>query len=159
MRTLYHGSRVTVEQPEIRIQKFHKDFYWGFYCTEYETQATRWATRFGSGIVNVYQFEEQPGLSVKRFPEMSDEWLDFIVACRSAQIIVGPIGIAIADALMGEISPAMANAVASSNAYRVLIPMNLCSTYVAGVDKKSPAILDDAMAHIRSLLEGMENKP
>ena len=35
-----------------------------------------------------------------------------IVACRSAQIIVGPIGIAIADALMGEISPAMANAVA-----------------------------------------------
>ena len=82
-----------------------------------------------------------------------------IVACRSAQIIVGPIGIAIADALMGEISPAMANAVASSNAYRVLIPMNLCSTYVAGVDKKSSAILDDAMAHIRSLLEGMENKP
>ena len=77
-----------------------------------------------------------------------------IVACRSAQIIVGPIGIAIADALMGEISPAMAN-----NAYRVLIPMNLCSTYVAGVDKKSSAILDDAMAHIRSLLEGMENKP
>ena len=84
---------------------------------------------------------------------------DVIVACRSAQIIVGPIGIAIADALMGEISPAMANAVASSNAYRVLIPMNLCSTYVAGVDKKSSAILDDAMAHIRSLLEGMENKP
>ena len=82
-----------------------------------------------------------------------------IVACRSAQIIAGPIGIAIADALMGEISPAMANAVASSNAYRVLIPMNLCSTYVAGVDKKSSAILDDAMAHIRSLLEGMENKP
>ena len=76
-----------------------------------------------------------------------------IVACRSAQIIAGPIGIAIADALMGEISPAMANA------YRVLIPMNLCSTYVAGVDKKSSAILDDAMAHIRSLLEGMENKP
>ena len=53
----------------------------------------------------------------------------------------------------------MANAVASSNAYRVLIPMNRCSTYVAGVDKKSSAILDDAMAHIRSLLEGMENKP
>ena len=77
----------------------------------------------------------------------------------ASQIIVGPIGIAIADALMGEISPAMANAVASSNAYRVLIPMNLCSTYVAGVDKKSSAILDDAMAHIRSLLEGMENKP
>ena len=82
-----------------------------------------------------------------------------VVNCRRADIIVGPIGIAIADALMGEISPAMANAVASSNAYRVLIPMNLCSTYVAGVDKKSSTILDDAMAHIRLLLEGMENKP
>ena len=75
-----------------------------------------------------------------------------LVACRRAQIIVGPIGIAIADALMGEISPAMANAVASSSAYRVLIPMNLCSTYVAGVNQKSSAIIDDAMEHIRQLL-------
>ena len=58
-----------------------------------------------------------------------------------------------------EIMAVGTNSVASSNAYRVLIPMNLCSTYVAGVDKKSSAILDDAMAHIRSLLEGMENKP
>ena len=79
-----------------------------------------------------------------------------LVACRRAQIIVGPIGIAIADALMGEISPAMANAVASSDAYRVLIPMNLCSTYVAGVKQRSSDIIDDAMAHIRHLLEQME---
>ena len=76
-----------------------------------------------------------------------------IVACRTAQIIVGPLGIATADALMGEISPAMANAVASSPAWRVLIPMNLCSTYVAGVVKGSAAILEDAMAHIRELAE------
>lgn len=75
-----------------------------------------------------------------------------IVACRRAQIIAGPIGIAMADALMGEISPAMANAVASSSAYRVLIPMNLCSTYVAGVNPKSSAIMDDAVEHIRQLL-------
>ncbi len=76
-----------------------------------------------------------------------------IVACRTAQIIVGPFGIATADAMMGEISPAMANAVASSPAYRVLIPMNLCNTYVAGVTKGSAAILEDAMAHIRQLAE------
>ena len=76
-----------------------------------------------------------------------------IVACRSAQIIVGPFGIATADAMMGEISPAMANAVASSPAYRVLIPMNLCNTYVAGVVKGSAAILEDAVAHIRQLAE------
>ena len=76
-----------------------------------------------------------------------------IVACRTAQIIVGPVGIATADALMGEISPAMANAVASSPAYRVLIPMNMCRTYVAGVVRGSSALLEDAMEHIRSLLQ------
>jgi hypothetical protein len=76
-----------------------------------------------------------------------------IVACRSAQIIVGPFGIAIADAMMGEISPAMANAVASSAAYRVLIPMNLCNTYVAGIMKGSAAIMEDAMNHIKELTE------
>ena len=76
-----------------------------------------------------------------------------IVACRSAQIIVGPLGIATADAMLGEISPAMANAVASSPAYRVLIPMNLCDTYVAGVVKGSSAIIEDAMNHIRELME------
>lgn len=75
-----------------------------------------------------------------------------IVACRSAQIIVGPFGIATADAMMGEISPAMANAVASSPAYRVLIPMNLCNTYIAGVVSGSAAILEDAMQHIRQLV-------
>lgn len=77
-----------------------------------------------------------------------------IVACRTADIIVGPFGIATADAMMGEISSAMANAVASSAAYRVLIPMNLCNTYVAGVAKGSAAILDDALEHIRALVSG-----
>ena len=76
-----------------------------------------------------------------------------IVGCRTAQIIVGPFGIATADAMLGEITPAMANAVASSPAYRVLIPMNLCNTYVAGVAKSSAAILDDALAHIAELAE------
>ncbi len=76
-----------------------------------------------------------------------------IVACRSAQIIVGPLGIATADAMLGEISPAMANAVASSSAQRVLIPLNLCDTYVAGVVKGSAAILEDALDHIRRLAE------
>jgi len=76
-----------------------------------------------------------------------------IVACRTADIIAGPLGIAVADSLMGEISPAMANAVAQSNAYRVLIPMNLCDTYVAGVAQSSAAIMNDAIEHIRELIE------
>ena len=76
-----------------------------------------------------------------------------LVACRSAQIIVGPFGIATADAMLGEISPAMANAVASSPAYRVLVPMNLCNTYVAGVVRGTSAILEDAVSHVRQLVE------
>ena len=81
-----------------------------------------------------------------------------IVGARSAEMIVGPVGIATADAMLGEISPAMANAVASSDAYRVLIPMNLCRTYVAGVAQGSTAILEDAMAHIRGIAEGGNGK-
>ena len=81
-----------------------------------------------------------------------------IVACRTAQIIVGPFGIATADAMLGEISPAMANAVASSPAYRILIPMNLCNTYIAGVASGSAAILEDAMQHIRQITE-KEKRP
>ena len=81
-----------------------------------------------------------------------------IVASRTAQIIVGPFGIATADAMMGEISPSMANAVASSPAWRVLIPMNLCRTYVAGVASGSAAILEDAMRQIRRITDGGEEK-
>lgn len=69
-----------------------------------------------------------------------------VVASRSADIIVGPIGIVIADALLGEVSPKMAKAVGRSDALRVLIPINRCETIVAGVDKASPAaLIDDAM--------------
>ncbi len=77
-----------------------------------------------------------------------------IVASRTADIIVGPVGIATADAMLGEISPAMANAVASSRAYRVLVPMNLCSTYVAGVNMNGSAILEDAIEQVRGLVTG-----
>ncbi len=81
-----------------------------------------------------------------------------IVNTRYAELIVGPVGIATADAMLGEITPAMANAVASSSAYRVLIPMNLCRTYVAGVMQGSAAILEDAMAHIRRIAEEQDGK-
>ena len=43
---LYHGSKMIVEFPEIRMQKHNKDFYFGFYCTLLKEQAIRWATRF-----------------------------------------------------------------------------------------------------------------
>ena len=80
-----------------------------------------------------------------------------LVACRSADIIVGPLGIAVADSLLGEISPAMANAVAASSAHRVLIPMNLCGTYVAGVTGNASAIITDAMDRIQNIVKEMQN--
>lgn len=76
-----------------------------------------------------------------------------IVACRQADVIIGPLGIALADAMLGEITPAIANAVASSSAYRVLIPMNLCGTYVAGVSQATSAIVQDALDHLNTLWE------
>lgn len=97
MQTLYHGSRVIVEYPEIRVQRFQKDFFWGFYCTAIEHQAVRWATKYGiAGIVNVYSFDDRTDLSIKRFSEMTEEWLDFVAACRtgtphSYDVVEGPM--------------------------------------------------------------------
>lgn len=94
---VYHGSQEIVEFPEIRSHRFYKDFHWGFYCTELERQAVRWATRLGkSGIVNVYRLDNLDGLRVKRFPAMSEEWLDFIAACRTGHphdydVVEGPM--------------------------------------------------------------------
>ena len=75
-----------------------------------------------------------------------------IVSCRNADVLLGPLGIAMADSLMGEISPAMATAVSGSAAHRILIPMNLCDTYVAGISGSSGAIIEDAMAHLKGIL-------
>ena len=55
-----------------------------------------------------------------------------VVACRDADYIIGPIGIIMADSMLGEISPVMAQAVGASNAHKILIPINKCLT-VAGV--------------------------
>ena len=75
-----------------------------------------------------------------------------IVACRRADVIAGPIGIVIADALLGEVTPAMAVAVGQSRATRVLIPVNRCDTLVAGVaDDTTASLLQDAMAKIIAL--------
>lgn len=56
------------------------------------------------------------------------------VNCRSADIIIGPVGIVIADSMLGEITPKMALAVAQSNAVKILIPANRCNNLVAGAD-------------------------
>ena len=76
------------------------------------------------------------------------------MACRRADVILGPLGIVIADALMGEISPAMAVAVAQARARRILIPLNQCDNLVAGVaDMPVGRLLDSAVDELGRVLK------
>ena len=56
-----------------------------------------------------------------------------IVACRDADVIIGPIGIVAADSLLGEVTPAMAVAIGQSKAVKLLIPVSHCLNQVIGV--------------------------
>lgn len=95
--TLYHGSKSLVEFPEIRMAKYQKDFYFGFYCTLLPEQAKRWAVRYtGKGVINEYLYTPSADLNVKKFDGMTEEWLDFITACRCGRshdydIVEGPM--------------------------------------------------------------------
>ena len=78
-----------------------------------------------------------------------------VVACRKADVIIGPIGIVIADSLLGEVTPQMALAVAQADAVRILIPMNKCDNWVAGVGNSNTRVLiEDALAKLGSLVGG-----
>ena len=69
------------------------------------------------------------------------------VACRSADVILGPIGIVIADAMLGEITPKMAAAVAQSDAKRILIPFDHCDNIIVGVAETGmKALVKEAVA-------------
>ena len=76
------------------------------------------------------------------------------VNCRHADIIVGAVGIVIADSMWGEITPRMAQAVGQSDARRVLIPINLCSNLVVGVSEMSMSkLVQAAVDTVRRLTE------
>lgn len=75
-----------------------------------------------------------------------------IVNVRDADVIVGPIGIVIADSLLGEITPAMATAVGQSCAEKVLLPINKCKNHVVGVKEATVSeIVNDAVQYIVTL--------
>lgn len=75
-----------------------------------------------------------------------------VVCSRNADVIAGPIGIVIADALLGEITPRMARAVGQSAARRILIPINHCGNIVVGVDDLSIGrLIRGAVAEIEKL--------
>lgn len=93
---VYHGSYMRIEFPEIRKHRFTKDFSWGFYCTKMKKQAERWTEKFNTRIINIYEIKNFQNLKVKRFDDYSDEWLEFVVSCRSGDthefdVVIGPM--------------------------------------------------------------------
>lgn len=94
---IYHGSNVIVAEPKILINGNYKDFGYGFYCTNIEKQAKRWAlTKRGLSILNSYTYTPNNVLRIQLFPEMTEEWLQFVVNCRRGiehnfDIVEGPM--------------------------------------------------------------------
>ena len=82
---IYHGSYTSVQTLEIIKGKFTKDFGEGFYCTELKRQAEKWARRYDTPVVSIYEYKPLEELNILCFDDMTDEWLDFIVACRSGK--------------------------------------------------------------------------
>lgn len=85
MQIIYHGSYCEVKNPQLKDGKYSKDFGTGFYCTILEEQAIKWAKKYETPIVNKYEYEENPNLKIKEFIIMTEEWLDFIINCRSGK--------------------------------------------------------------------------
>lgn len=83
MQIIYHGSYKKIETPELVENKYTKDFGPGFYCTILESQAERWAKKFNTPIVNIYEYQENKKLKIKEFSVMTEEWLDFIINSRN----------------------------------------------------------------------------
>ena len=81
-----------------------------------------------------------------------------VVGCRKADVIIGPVGIVIADALYGEITPAMAVAVGQSSAKRILIPVNHCDNIIVGVtDLTLGKLISGVLKEIYLLNHGEES--
>ena len=80
---VYHGSYMAIEAPKILKSKFPKDFGCGFYCTELKEQSVRWASRYDTAVVSVYEYIPTEKITVLDFKKMTEKWLDFIIDCRS----------------------------------------------------------------------------
>lgn len=77
-----------------------------------------------------------------------------VVACRKADVIIGPIGIVIADSMYGEVTPKMAVAVGQADATRILIPMNRCENVIVGIeDITMTAMVEGVLKKLDRLLK------
>lgn len=89
---IYHGSYIEIQKPDVTKSRNNVDFGKGFYTTPIKDQAIKWAKRFkkreGRSIVSIYEMDEiklWKDFFVKEFSEYSDEWLDYILACRRGE--------------------------------------------------------------------------
>ena len=91
---IYHGSTVPVETPKIMQSERKLDFGEGFYTTSNREQAIYWAKivavrrETDTQILSVYEFdfeEAQKELTIIRFEETNEEWLDFVCENRSGR--------------------------------------------------------------------------
>jgi len=77
-----------------------------------------------------------------------------IVACRQVNIIIGPLGLLVADGLLGEITPAMAAAIGQSEATKLLLPLNLCNNIVVGTQSMSVSnLISETVNTLKNLLQ------
>ena len=83
------------------------------------------------------------------------------VAGRKADVIIGPVGMVIADAMLGEITPDIARSIAQADARRIMIPFSSCDNYIAGVsDFSMGKLIADAIAQLKKYVaEGEELCP
>jgi len=91
---LYHGAKIVVDKPLVSYGRDNLDLGKGFYTTNLKEQAEKWVQRFillgYKGIINIYDYNETEAKSKYRyriFPQYNEEWLDFILACRSGSMI------------------------------------------------------------------------
>ena len=87
--TLYHGSYLEIARPDLQHSRANVDFGCGFYVTPLYEQAAKWCSKFKrrgkEGIISRYAYDDgrQSELKTLVFDSYSEEWLDFILNCRS----------------------------------------------------------------------------
>ena len=82
---VYHGGTAIIENPDVKFSKKYLDFGRGFYVTTYKEQAEKWARKYDTSFINIYEYHENSNLKIKEFTLMTEEWLDFIINCRNGK--------------------------------------------------------------------------
>lgn len=100
---LFHGSYLEVTKPDLQHSRANVDFGLGFYTTPLREQAEKWCEKFirrgKDGVISSYTYDRNNDglLKILEFDTYSEEWLDFIIACRGGNdasdfdIVVGGV--------------------------------------------------------------------